>query len=327
MTIKKAASEHGDEVSTDNGAARAKKSSGRRSSTAKNPDEWQRSYTVVLQNIDDYENLSQLQGEHQNSGPQHGDGIQLHPYSHARTRAHSHLGLRPAAKSVMAIRKVVGNEWRWHKHLNKQEMTLKLDRTDRMTLMWNEFPGVLKEGKCKLINFPFVQALREGADNPEPRSDTALNSADQCILKTMIKALVEKYGDDIEELRDVSGAGLVHNLAIANSDESIALLMELFHLRPTLLKGVHREGRNDFKGVFDGESTLHILAVNKRDVEFLDLLILAKREFSDEEFVKLLMEKWCARTSDVSLPRASCHPLTTVVVYCTSHALWRPTVQ
>ena len=94
---------------------------------------------------------------------------------------------------------------------------------------------------------------------------------DKAVLDLMIEQLVTQW-PEVRELRDISGAGLIHCLVLANNKDSLSLAMRLFHINPRLLLCVHEEGGGETAGKFKGEGSLHILAVNCCEDEFNDLL-------------------------------------------------------
>ena len=157
----------------------------------------------------------------------------------------------------------------WHAELLKKTVTVFIDFEDRMMLKWNAIPlneaHVLSQGQCVMLRFPFIQNSHTTSGSAhELAGEEELNSADKSVVVMMIIALVEQHGPEVEVLRDSSGAGLIHNLAIANTPESIELVMSLLHIHPPLLRGVHDRGWGSFEGQFEGESTLHILAINEK---------------------------------------------------------------
>ena len=75
--------------------------------------------------------------------------------------------------------------------------------------------------------------------------------------------------DDLCLRPDCSGAYVLHSLLLANTSPSIALAMAIYNARPRLLLQVHADGP------FTGEHGLHILAVNRRELELCTLVRLA----------------------------------------------------
>ena len=65
------------------------------------------------------------------------------------------------------------------------------------------------------------------------------------------------------DVPDEVGAYAIHGLAVCNTPESVALVIELYRQRPALMKHLHTSHRAGIP-LFVGESTLHIFAVNER---------------------------------------------------------------
>ena len=189
-------------------------------------------------------------------------------------------GIKPAGKAIVAAQ-------RWHRSTlwqtcsQTQTVGVKISTWDRMVLEWDRVDGIIEAGHCDLIQFPHI----------ETPNDTHVSREDVETLSMIIEELVRQHGLSVEKLRDVSGAGLIHCLAIANTEKSIELAMNLFQIRPLLLLCVHSGGRGGLAGYFDGEGALHILAVNKKEDEFRKLVELAHAEFKPPQFEELLLQK------------------------------------
>ena len=237
---------------------------------------------------------------------------QIHKSKSKRKERSMRPGIRPAAKSIIAAQRIMqmaGSDW--HPLLSKP-VSLTLHTIDRMILEWDTIPGVLEAGQCELLKYPQVQSL--------DASGGEMAAADQTGLEMMIEQLVAhpQHGQTVEELRDVSGAGVIHCLVLANSLDSLDLAMRLFHKRPTLLKCTHTGGRGELGGVFDGEGSLHILAVNKREEQFVELVKLARREFSDADFEELLLQRCTGSFFNTNVPELGATPLAYAAAYSLS---------
>lgn len=213
-------------------------------------------------------------------------------------------GIRPAARSIIASRRMlhlVGHDW---DDLKGKRVRLTLNYSKRMVLRWEKVEGVLEAGSCNLLDYPKSQSL-DGVDGP---SD--MLAVDQKALAIMIVELIKSNGPAVEELRDVSGAGLIHLLVLGNKpDSSLELAMQLFSVRPKLLLCVHDAGREAFEDEFTGEGSLHILAVNEREDAFERLIQLAHESLEPREFEALLMQKCTGRFFTKNVPMFGATPL------------------
>lgn len=182
-------------------------------------------------------------------------------------RQRSGNSLRPAAKSIMFAQHLMGPEWVKYEQLVGEDVDVKVDFTERLTIHWGDV-GELRSGSCELIMFPTTL-------------DKRMNGFERGIVEVIIYELASQHGSLMEGMRDQSGAGLVHNLLLANNEASLRLAMGLFDLRPSLLVGVHEGGRGPFKNLFDGEGSLHVLAVNQKGEEIGQLLEWAHDRCAD----------------------------------------------
>ena len=125
----------------------------------------------------------------------------------------------------------------------------------------------LPAGSCNLYAFPLVKTSRE----PRGSHPTA---AGLRTLKKIVLALYSQTG--CLDCEDQVGAQPVHALAVCNVPEAISLVVDLYRLRPQLMSRVHTSTRTGMP-LFLGESVLHILAVNKREAELVQVVGLATR--------------------------------------------------
>jgi hypothetical protein len=80
---------------------------------------------------------------------------------------------------------------------------------------------------------------------------------------------------------DAVGAYPIHALLVCNTEDSVDLSMRIFDRVPAMVTRVHRAPKAPF--LYDGESSLHILAVNHREDEFVRLVELATSSLLDAE--------------------------------------------
>ena len=84
---------------------------------------------------------------------------------------------------------------------------------------------------------------------------------------------------------DASGAYPVHALLIANTHDSVALAMRLFAARPELIPQSHSSG------AYRNENALHILAANRRESEFIQLVDLGVAALDDARLTTMLLQQ------------------------------------
>jgi hypothetical protein len=195
----------------------------------------------------------------------------------------------------------------------------------------------LPPGSCNLYRFPDVQ-LR---DNP---SFSNLFSSDQiAILKELILALALPLGGGEDILRmakekeeseapgtasaadgesslflqklDAVGASPVLGMLVANTAEAIEVVMAIFRALPKVLVEAHGPGP------FLGENALHVLMVNRREKQLLELIDLASATFSRS----MLRRLFCAQASG---PFFNDPPMIyyggTVVAYAVAFSMKKP---
>mmetsp|Transcript_379 Transcript_379/g.683 ORF Transcript_379/g.683 Transcript_379/m.683 type:complete len:945 (+) Transcript_379:16-2850(+) len=145
-----------------------------------------------------------------------------------------------------------------------------INASGQHTIKWAEpiGPSHLPPGEMNLYTFP--TAVCEG-------STRLLDGAELEDLKTVLVSLGTDPGCEMFNTPDAVGALPIHALLVSNSPEAVALSMEIFRGLPSMLSRAHCEGP------FVGENTLHVLAVNQREDEFVELLKLATDRLTREE--------------------------------------------
>lgn len=141
--------------------------------------------------------------------------------------------------------------------------------------------GLPEGGSCNLYIFPTIKTPRE------PRGERP-SYAGIRLLKRILIFLAENT--ECFEEPDEVGAFPIHALVVCNTPESLELSMELFARVPALLKQVHVKHRAGIP-LFCGESSLHICAVNKREVEFVRIVDLAQSKLPVEEVKGLFLSQ------------------------------------
>ena len=221
----------------------------------------------------------------------------------SRLEFNSRLSLKPVATHVIYAKRWFDVPW---DEISGQAIKLTVNCEQRMQLKWEKVAGILTAGNCDLLQFPKAEDAAYYSNDGEE-----LSTLSKEVLAHLLEEVVrdQYYGDQIEQLRDVSGAGIIHCLMLANNDDSLSLAMRLIHARPSLLHCVHKKGRGNLQGVFDGEGALHILAVNKQEKLFHDLIKLVHEEGEEEDLKDLLMQRCAGKFFSENVPMFGATPL------------------
>ena len=161
-------------------------------------------------------------------------------------------------------------------------VTLRLDVAVQHTLHWTAVTKegttlpVLPAGSCNLYLFPRIAlgrgvARKKSASNKLEDHAQEASDEDQVLLKRLLLATFETTSGSLMDQTDQSGAYPIHALMVGNTDASLALSLDLFRASPALLTRTHG------KGPFEGESSLIIAIVNRREDVVLTMLELAKK--------------------------------------------------
>ena len=86
---------------------------------------------------------------------------------------------------------------------------------------------------------------------------------------------------------DKVGAYPIHALLVGNTEESLSAVWQLMEANPTLLEQTHATSSFGLQ-LFNGESSLHVAAVNKREELLLKMIDLGESALSSERFATLL---------------------------------------
>ena len=135
---------------------------------------------------------------------------------------------------------------------------------------------VLPAGSCNLYLFPRIAlgrgvARKKSASNKLEDHAQEASDEDQVLLKRLLLATFETTSGSLMDQTDQSGAYPIHALMVGNTDASLALSLDLFRASPALLTRTHGTGP------FEGESSLIIAIVNRREDVVLTMLELAKK--------------------------------------------------
>ena len=162
----------------------------------------------------------------------------------------------------------------------------RMDRTGQHTLSWQQpiyenagdAEPALPVGMCNLYLYPSIRTALE------PRGYRT-GPAGLRVLRRMLIALATTTHELNEP--DEVGAFAIHALVVCNTPESLDLSMELFELQPALMSQLHVKHRAGFP-LFTGESSLHILAVNKHEDLLCRLIQLARQKLSPSDLADLI---------------------------------------
>lgn len=169
--------------------------------------------------------------------------------------------------------------------LNPEAIEVKLDIATQHTLSWDSAladgaTGVelIGAGSCCLYVYPTVTDAISGVS--AVASGPSLEALDRLITE------IVKGESGFDEATDEVGAYMQHAITVANTDAALGLVESLFRAKPRLLRQVHARHRLGFP-LFTGESSLHILAVNRRESLLRTLIELAVSRLSRAEATEL----------------------------------------
>ena len=136
----------------------------------------------------------------------------------------------------------------------------------------------LPAGSCNLYKFP--TATSKDYPNGSHPSAGGLRILHQIVMKIALDESAFAHPDEV-------GAYPIHALIVCNSPESLVLGMEIYHKVPAMLPLLHVNSRAGVP-IFVGESSLHILAVNRHEDELVTLIDQIHRMLPPEEARKHL---------------------------------------
>jgi hypothetical protein len=120
---------------------------------------------------------------------------------------------------------------------------------------------LLPAASCSLYVFPQIKA-----ENGDP---TIPSAAGVQLLQDMILWLAAEAS--ALDAFDAVGAHPTHALMVANTEDSLSLAMAIYERVPEMLTRVHAAAPRPF----EGESALHIAAVNRREPQLIRMVELA----------------------------------------------------
>ena len=148
----------------------------------------------------------------------------------------------------------------------------------------------LPNGSCSLYRFPLIHvATRADVPEEEQPEETQAGKAPgpdgTNVLHEMVLLMATEESSAFD-VHDPVGAYPIHALCVGNNDASLDLLFALVSADPKMVTRLHASC-----GPYEGESCLHILAVNGRESHLVKLLNLAASKLPRNEFNALLREQ------------------------------------
>ena len=141
----------------------------------------------------------------------------------------------------------------------------------------------LRPGSCNLYRFPHVNFnhMRAGV--------AKIMSGDRLIIleKLLFALLTQVQGQAAQ--RDAVGACPIHALLVANTEPSVLFGLALIRHDPTVLLLLHEGAEPAKPSPFQGEGSLHIFAVNRKEDELVKVIDLACRSLDAQQLERLFL--------------------------------------
>ena len=173
-----------------------------------------------------------------------------------------------------------------------QVLPVEFDCSGQHTISWKvplcvrDEPSVaLPAATCNLYQFPTIEPADGSGARPADVRETEVLV--QLLLLLAEDAGTEKETTPMFDLSDKVGAYPIHALLVGNTEESLSAVWQLMEANPTLLEQTHATSSFGLQ-LFNGESSLHVAAVNKREELLLKMIDLGESALSSERFATLL---------------------------------------
>ena len=140
----------------------------------------------------------------------------------------------------------------------------------------DDVPALLKPGHCNLYRYPkvYFDHIRKGKSVvPAPEALLVLE-------KVLLALLLDTVGNSdgmFSERFDSAGARPQHGLILANTPASLDLLLQAVRKRPQLIALAH------VGQPFEGENSLHVLAVNQQQEVLCEVVELAAANLNAQQ--------------------------------------------
>ena len=154
--------------------------------------------------------------------------------------------------------------------VSAQTITEDMDKSGRHSSRVDPDVTISRETRARLMR-TFVAKVKNG----ELRRIAASGLSDFArVVRKKLIGLATENPKVLLKAADMTGAGVLHCLLLANTTESLDLAMDLVRYCPRLLQIVHVENGGPLC-FFKGEGPLHIAAVNMREKWILQALEIA----------------------------------------------------
>ena len=173
-----------------------------------------------------------------------------------------------------------------------QVFQVEFDCSGQHTITWRaplcargEPSLVLPAATCNLYRYPSIEPADGSVGRPADAQETELLV--QLLLLLAADAGTKKEITPMFDAPDKVGAFPIHALLVGNSEASLDATWRLMEANPTLLEQIHTTASFGL-ALFNGESSLHVAAVNKQEELLLQMLDLGERMLSSDAFKTLL---------------------------------------
>jgi hypothetical protein len=169
---------------------------------------------------------------------------------------------------------------------SNEETVVRWDRSGQHTVTWEQplklslegVVTVVAPGSCNLYQFPRLHGHEASAAQMSVVGELLLRIAS--IGHTSPAASSDFC---VFDLPDSSGATPIMGLLLSNTKEAMKQCLALYALRPDMLLQVH------FPGPFVGESALHVVAINRREDELCEMLLIAHNNLTGKQLESMFM--------------------------------------
>ena len=166
-----------------------------------------------------------------------------------------------------------------------ETMSVQHDYSCQHTLTWQTVnmgvdgtvDCVLPGGLCNLFQFPKVQREGHSLIDRAPLTGNAFKLFELLVFTLATDEMHFMYS------KDASGALPFLAILVANSDAALRMTTRILQARPELMPIGHAPGT-----LYEGETLLHVLAVNRREDELCHLIELAVNKLDDAQLEALL---------------------------------------
>ena len=174
----------------------------------------------------------------------------------------------------------------------KESIEVHHDYSAQHTISWRDElilegrpEATLPPARCNLYHFPTIFT----ATDVTWRLETDSEELEVLTRLFVLLATVVEEGKMFQTPDNV-GAYPIHALLVGNTEEALTVGWKLFEAVPKLLTQTHTTTSFGLK-LFNGESSLHIVIVNRREGVLLRMLDLAEQRLTSASFAELLNQQ------------------------------------